>query len=294
MPLGWEGVAASIARATGRPFRVASASACGGGSINRGYRLSDAGRTFFVKVNRAGLVPMFEAEAQGLQALAATAVLQVPQPICWGADHTASWLVLEYLELRHGVQAGMSQLGRGLASLHAHHAARFGWHRDNTIGATPQPNAWTDSWLQFWRDRRLAFQLDMAARNGHRGGLRRADTLLADLEQLFAGHTPAPSLLHGDLWSGNAAFTAAGVPVIFDPACYYGDREADLAMTQLFGGFAPAFYAAYQEAAPLPPGYRVRRDLYNLYHVLNHLNLFGGSYLRQAAGMIDRLLAEVR
>jgi fructosamine-3-kinase len=186
----------------------------------------------------------------------------------------------------------MAALGRGLAALHANHAERFGWHRDNTIGSTPQPNAWSDSWLEFWRDRRLAQQLELAHRNGH--ALARGDALLAGLHQLLDGHEPRPSLLHGDLWGGNAGFTDGGEPVVYDPACYCGDREADLAMTELFGGFRPAFHAAYREAAPLAPGYPLRRDLYNLYHVLNHLNLFGGGYLRQAGSMIDRLLSEIR
>jgi fructosamine-3-kinase len=188
----------------------------------------------------------------------------------------------------------MAALGQQLAHLHRASAARFGWHRDNTIGATPQPNPWTESWIEFWRTQRLAFQLQLAARNGHTGGLqRRGEQLLVRLDALLA-HDPARSLLHGDLWGGNAAATAAGEPVLFDPACYYGDRETDLAMTELFGGFAPAFYSEYRAAWPLDAGYGARRDLYNLYHVLNHLNLFGGGYRAQAEGMIERLLSEVR
>lgn len=238
---------------------------------------------------------MFEAEAQGLAALAATGTIRVPQPLCWGADEQASWLVLEHLSLRPAAAACMAALGSGLAALHACRAERFGWHRDNTIGSTPQPNAWTDSWAAFWRARRLRPQLRRAAANGYGGTLQqRGEALDLRLEQLFAGHAPCASLLHGDLWGGNAACTAGGEAVVFDPACYYGDREADLAMTELFGGFPATFYAAYVQAWPLPPGYAVRRDLYNLYHVLNHLNLFGGSYLAQATRLIDGLLSEVK
>ena len=172
-------------------------------------------------------------------------------------------------------------------------APRFGWPRDNTIGTTPQVNAWGDDWAEFFRDRRIAPQLALAARNGHGGALQRdGERLLAAIPALLAGHAPAPSLLHGDLWSGNAACLATGEPVIFDPAVYYGDREADLAMTELFGGFGADFYAAYRDAWPLPDGYERRRTLYNLYHVLNHLNLFGGGYGAQAETMIARLLAE--
>jgi fructosamine-3-kinase len=289
----WAGVAASIARATGQPFVAVTARASGGGSVNRGCQLSDGARTYFVKLNRPGLRSMFEAEAEGLNALAATGAVRVPRPICCDEDEASSWLVLEYLELGRPGDAGVARLGRGLAALHAHRADGFGWHRDNTIGSTPQRNPWTHSWPQFWRDQRLAFQLELAARNGYGRDLGRGDTLLADLPRLFADHAPAASLLHGDLWAGNAGFTTVDEPVLFDPACYYGDREADLAMTELFGGFAPGFYAAYREVVPVPPGYSLRRDLYNLYHVLNHLNLFGGAYLGQAAGMIDRLLAEI-
>jgi fructosamine-3-kinase len=170
--------------------------------------------------------------------------------------------------------------------------AEFGLERDNAIGASAQPNAPSRDWVVFWRAQRLGFQLDLAARNGHVGRiLDRGGRLLERLDAFFAGYTPRPSLLHGDLWGGNRGTLANGTPVIFDPAVYYGDREADLAMTRLFGGFGPRFYAAYEDAWPLDAGAAGRRDLYNLYHVLNHLNQFGGGYRTQAEGMIDRLLA---
>jgi fructosamine-3-kinase len=178
--------------------------------------------------------------------------------------------------------------------LHRQGSPSFGWHRDSHIGSTPQPNTPTTDWAAFWRDQRLGFQLHLAAANGYARTLQpAADRLLADLEALLS-HRPAPSLLHGDLWGGNLGFLRDGEPVIYDPAVYYGDREADLAMTELFGGFGGDFYAAYREAWPLDPGYGVRKTLYNLYHILNHLNLFGSGYLGQARGMIDRLLAEIR
>jgi fructosamine-3-kinase len=290
----WAAVASAIAGATGERFSPGPPQPVGGGSINRGYRLSDGRRTFFLKVNRAGLRAMFEAEADGLRALAATCSLRVPMPVCVGEDAHSSWLVLEHLEIGRCSAEQMAQLGRSLAGLHAAQAPRFGWHRDNTIGSTPQPNGWRDSWPAFWREQRLGFQLELARRNGYGKALREADGLLDAVDALLAGHAPAPSLLHGDLWGGNAGCTVEGEPVVFDPACYYGDREADLAMTALFGGFPRAFYAAYEEAAPLRSRHAVRRELYNLYHVLNHLNLFGGGYLQQAAGMIGRLLSEVR
>jgi fructosamine-3-kinase len=291
----WEAVAASIGRATGRPFTPLHADAAGGGSINRGYRLADGKRVFFVKVNQPGRAEMFEAEALGLQALAATRTLRVPEPVCWDQDAQASWLVLEHLDLRPPGERDMAKLGRGLAGLHACSVERFGWQRDNTIGSTPQANGWMDDWAAFWRERRLRPQLALAAGNGYSGALQqRGEALAANLERLLAGHAPRASLLHGDLWGGNAACTASAEPVAYDPACYHGDREADLAMTELFGGFSAAFYTAYAQALPLEAGYPVRRDLYNLYHVLNHLNLFGGGYLAHATRLIDRLLSEVR
>jgi protein-ribulosamine 3-kinase len=184
-------------------------------------------------------------------------------------------------------------LGRVLAALHATHGEHHGWRRDNYIGATPQRNRQSESWSSFWREERLLPQLELAGKNGL--GMRlveKGGELIAALPQLLAGHEPAPSLLHGDLWSGNAGFLAGGAPVLFDPAVYYGDREADLAMTELFGGFPRAFYSAYRDIAPPEAGYAVRKTLYNLYHVLNHANLFGGGYPARAETMIEWLLAE--
>ncbi|MGB7551997.1 MAG: fructosamine kinase family protein, partial [Chromatiaceae bacterium] len=184
-----------------------------------------------------------------------------------------------------------AEAGRRLAHLHRQSQARFGWDRDNFIGSTPQPNAEAQDWASFWQTRRLGPQLNLALAQGFGGRLQDRGRRLGEACPALIDHSPQPSLLHGDLWSGNMAFDAAGQPVLFDPAVYYGDREADLAMTELFGGFGADFQAAYREAWPLDPGYQVRRDLYNLYHILNHLNLFGAGYLGQALGMIDRLLA---
>ena len=177
--------------------------------------------------------------------------------------------------------------------MHRVTATRVGWHRDNTIGATPQINTPGADWIAFWRQHRLGFQLRLAGENGHRGRLlTQGERLLEQLPVFFSGYEPRPSLLHGDLWSGNAAFMRDGTPVIFDPAVYYGDREADIAMTELFGGFSAEFYRAYDETDPRDPGYATRKLLYNLYHVLNHLNLFGGGYRAQAERVIGELLAQ--
>ena len=295
--LPWNSLADSIERATSGLFELEHVSAVGGGCINHGHHIRGGKREFFVKFNHAARVAMFEAEADGLAEIAASRTVRVPEPLCFGADKQYSWLVLEWLPLS---SAGLSResaarLGEHLAAMHAVHAERFGWVRDNTIGSTPQSNRQEQSWIVFWREHRLRPQLELAQRNGHRARLQIVgERLLERLPALFSGHDPRPSLLHGDLWGGNAAAIVDGTPVIFDPAVYYGDREADLAMTELFGGFPASFYSAYHAASPLSAGYAVRRELYNLYHVLNHLNLFGAAYLRQGEAMIDGLLAELR
>lgn len=290
----WTDIADSISAATGTPFHGHAPQAGGGGCINATFTLRDAGRAFFVKLNSAALAHMFEAEAAGLEEIAASGAIRVPTAICHGVSGDQSFLVLEQLTLGQGSDASHAQLGRQLAEMHRHCAERYGWVRDNTIGSTAQHNTPTHDWVEFWRERRLGFQLRLAADNGHGGRLQQlGDQLLPNLEAFFAGHVPAAALLHGDLWSGNFAFLEDGNPVIFDPAVYYGDRETDLAMTELFGGFSPRFYQAYEEAFPLDPGYEPRKQLYNLYHVLNHLNLFGGGYLGQAESIMGRLLAEI-
>ena len=305
----FDALAAEISRVSGAPFVVEHTHAVHGGDISQALTLSDGARQFFVKLQPAAKSSLFETEAAGLVELAAADAVRVPQVVCMGETAGQAYLVLEYLSLQqHGDAA---QLGRQLAQQHRVSASKFGGPCDNWIGATPQPNGWHDHWVDFWRDQRLGFQLQLAARNGHGATLQQTgDTLLADLDAFFKVYVPRPSLLHGDLWGGNHGFLAdgaydlscrhrksgspCGAPVMFDPAVYYGDRECDLAMSELFGGFAPAFHDAYREAWPLDVGYDVRRTLYNLYHVLNHANLFGGSYPAQAARMIAQLLSHIR
>jgi protein-ribulosamine 3-kinase len=233
-----------------------------------------------------------DAEADGLARLAAAGAIRVPRVLRQGASDDEAWIELEWLDLHAPDAAADERCGEALARLHAATGPVFGLELDNAIGASPQPNAPSKDWSAFWRGRRLEFQLDLAARNGYRGRLLdRGQRLLDEIPAFLADHRPQASLLHGDLWAGNRAMLEDGTPVIFDPAVYHGDREADIAMTRLFGGFGPRFYAAYEHAWPLDAGAAVRGDLYNLYHVLNHLNLFGGGYRAQAESMIDRLLA---
>ncbi len=286
-------IAETIAAATGAPCGAVTLRAVGGGDISQAFRVNAGARSFFVKANRAERLPMLEAEADALHALAATCSVRVPQPLGWGTAEAQSFLLLEYLELHDRGDA--ARLGMQLAQLHRAPQSRFGWAHDNWIGSTPQPNGWQHDWIAFWRDRRLGFQLKLASQNGYGGALQRdGEALLARLEAFFDGYVPVPSLLHGDLWGGNHGYLNDGTPVIFDPAVYVGDRECDLAMSELFGGFAPDFHAAYREAWSLDAGYAVRRTLYNLYHILNHANLFGSGYAAQAQRMMAQLLAEIR
>lgn len=287
----WDAIENSISAATGSRFTVESTRPVGGGSINEALCLEGAGQRYFLKLNRPDRLFMFKAEAEGLRALIDSKALRLPEPIAWGADDRRSWLVLEYIEFGTATTTTQSVLGERLALMHHTSAESFGWHRDNTIGATEQPNNWTDDWVTFLKDQRLGFQLSLAEKNGApRSLLDSGQQLLASLGAFFYDYQPSPAMLHGDLWGGNWGCDVAGEPVIFDPAVYFGDREADLAMTELFGGFSEAFYSAYRSAWPLDAGYSQRKHLYNLYHVLNHFNLFGGGYAAQARGLIDRVL----
>lgn len=289
----WQTIARHIEQTAERHFSVKQQQSLSGGSINAAYLLTgDDGVQYFVKTNHTGRQDMFEAEAQGLQALASSKTLRVPQPLCFGDDQKQSYIVMEYLDMCG--RAEQSVLGEQLAALHGNTAKQFGWEIDNTIGATHQPNAWMDNWLDFWRERRLGYQLQLAAKNGYGGELQSlGEKLLVEMPALFTGREIKPSMLHGDLWGGNAAGLKDGTPVIFDPAFYYGDREADLAMTYVFGGFGPDFYASYQNAFPLDDGFAVRKTFYNIYHIINHLNMFGGGYHGQAIHMLEQVLAEI-
>jgi len=289
----WKEIANQIQSVTGIPFSANDHRGVGGGSINDAYVLSDNNRKFFVKLNRPSLLGMFEAEAAGLAEMASSQSVRVPSPVCSGISDDNSFIVLEYLEFGSGDSSQI--LGQQMATMHRSTGDRFGWKRDNTIGSTPQPNVWLDDWVEFYSKQRLLFQLNLPGANRYGSQLVSAGEELAEnLDVFFKTYQPQPSLLHGDLWGGNYATLRDGSPVIFDPAVYYGDREADIAMTELFGGFGSRFYDAYNDAWPLDPGYRVRKTLYNLYHVLNHLNLFGGGYGSQAMSMIGRLQSEYR
>lgn len=281
----------ALVRVFGSGASVRSRASVSGGDINRAARLTvddGTGRTFsvFVKENAASLLPMFEAEAAGLSALRATGAIGMPEVLACGTEGNISFLLLEWIESGAPAHGFWEDFGQRLAQMHTADtgslfdgAPRFGFPGDNFIGSTPQKNDPRDTWIAFFRECRLAPQFRLAFDAGLLDPSARsdADRLLDRLDRLLV-EPDAPSLLHGDLWGGNYMVGPDGRAMLIDPAAYVGHREADLAMTELFGGFAPAFYDAYASIAPLQPGYRDRRDLYNLYHLLNHLNLFGPSY----------------
>lgn len=252
----------------------------GGSFAGRLYRVRSGAGDFALKWADRPAPGALAAEARGLALLASAGAVRVPRVRAVEDGAARAFLLIEWLD-GGGARPDMAALGEALAALHRHSAAAYGLDHDNFIGGTPQQNQPHPDWPAFFRDRRLAPQIALAAANGllpaHR---RRAlERVLARLDDLLAGVPRRPSLIHGDLWGGNLlAADPGGAPALIDPAVSYADREAEIAFTELFGGFGPRFYAAYQAAWPLAPGYADRRDLYNLYHLLNHLNLFGEGY----------------
>jgi len=272
-----------VLSASGDQTPLQGATRVGGGDINEAARIHTMLGTYFVKWQNGAPQRFFESEAAGLRLLGeyAPTPLRIPQVIGHGSAGRVDFLVLGWIDRGPGRGHEAAEvLGRSLAGLHQTHQPAYGLDHDNFIGRLPQPNSRSDSWIAFYRDRRLGAQRDLAARNGLLPPSRaeRLDRVMASLEKWIDEEHCQPSLLHGDLWGGNWMVDAQGQPVLIDPAVYYGGREADLAMTALFGGFPEAFYAAYREAYPLAPGYAERQLLYQLYYLLCHLNLFGEGY----------------
>jgi len=285
------GLQQAIATAIGGAFEVVGAESVGGGCINQAWRVRGVeGESFFVKTNAAHRVEMFAAEAEALAELASAGSVRVPQVIGHGSVGAQAFLVLEWIDLK---SSGVAEaMGVQLAALHrvVSPDGRFGWRRDNVIGETHQENGWCQRWDEFFVERRLRPQLAMAKQAGWQ--FDQADRMMTRATELLYSHRPEASLLHGDLWSGNASYTLAdGAPVLYDPATYFGDRETDLAFSEMFGGFGADFYRSYNAEYPLDEGYPQRKELYNLYHVLNHVNLFGGGYVNQARRMMATLTA---
>lgn len=264
----------------------------GGGDISRSLQIDlTDGQRVLVKWHPAAIPGLFTAEQRGLDLLRTAGAARVPQVLAHGEteDDCPAFIVLEWLETGPKTARSAEALGAGLATLHRVTGSSFGLDHDNFIGANPQPNHPGDDWGVFFCEQRLVFQMELAGQNGlmPRQRARWLDHLLARLGDWLPAHPPA-SLVHGDLWGGNWLATATGEPVLIDPAVYYGHREVDLAFTELFGGFPTAFYAAYNEAWSLDLDYSERKDIYNLYHLLNHLNLFGESYGSRVDSILRR------
>ena len=285
-------IISQLASYTGKPHMLKAHQQLGGGCINQTQKLETSQGDYFVKFNRANMLDMFEAEAEGLNELAMAQAVRIPVVMFSGVSDDHAYLVMEYIQ--PGQAASLNEFGQQLATMHRYTKKQFGWHRDNTIGSTPQTNNWSDRWVEFYRNQRLGYQIELARDNGiGNKRVEKVQRLMGSLDVFFS-QPPVASVLHGDLWSGNYSTSIDGEVVIYDPAVYFGDREADMAMTELFGGFGAGFYRGYESVWPLDAGYQVRKTLYNLYHILNHYNLFGGGYASQAERMTDQLLSEIR
>jgi len=267
-------------------FNIIGVKPIDGGDINQSYKISDMSRSYFLKINKCRYHDMFEAEREALIEINNKCVIKVPKVICAGVYKEHAYIIMEFIELSN--VGSWNDCGRKLAMMHKSFGSRFGWHRDNTIGLTPQFNKLSKCWISFYNNQRLKYQFEIAEKSGLK--LKGADVLLKNIDNFFVEYDPKPSLLHGDLWSGNISFDRLGNPVLYDPALYYGDRECDIAMTELFGSFPIEFYDAYNKEWPLDIGYKRRKVLYQLYHVLNHYNMFRGSYGAQAENMISFLI----
>lgn len=289
-----ESVEEAVRLVFGADTEVRARRAVGGGCINQAAILGlSGGITVFLKENSARFRDMFRAEALGLSALRAAGGPRVPEPLACGEGPTGQFLLIEYIEEGRKTAGFWERFGQELAELHRTNTqAHCGFASDNYIGSNIQENGWTASWTEFFGEMRLRRQLELARRNGYVSGV--GNRIAAGVERLIArlssllSEPASASLLHGDLWAGNYMVGQSGEPVLIDPAVYYGHREAELAMTELFGGFDRRFYSAYADSFPIEPGYAERRDIYNLYHMLNHLNLFGRSYEGSVSSILAR------
>lgn len=287
----WASITRLITEKTGHQPKQLRSTAVAGGDINRAWRLSDGRKTYFVKTNRTDRLSMFEAEQFGLEKIKRSQAIRVPEVYGCGTEGEHSFILMEYLQLGGHIRPEL--LAQQLAAMHLITQDQFGFPIDNTIGSTAQINQYSPGWIEFWQVNRLGYQLELGKENRlDREMVGRGEKLNDVVSHFFSDYQPVASLLHGDLWSGNQAADSQGNPVIFDPACYYGDHEADLAMMELFGHPGRDFFDAYADIFPLHNGYPVRRDLYNLYHILNHANLFGAGYPSSARRLIDKLLAQ--
>lgn len=278
-----------ISKKTGKSCQVLSSNSVSGGSINQAKKLKTNCGDFFVKLNSANRFPgMFEAETKGLNLLRSANELFIPQVIAFGEENEEQYLLMEYIEAKRTISNFWEDFGQSLARLHKHSNSYFGLDHDNYIGSLPQANDQKESWADFFIEMRLKPQIKMARNMGllSQSHVSHFDGLFKELPSLFPNEPPA--LLHGDLWSGNYMISPEGKACIMDPAVYYGHREMDLGMSQLFGGFQQDFYTHYNEEYPLENGWTKRLDICNLYPLLVHVNLFGRGYVSQVESVIKK------
>ncbi|MGR5409110.1 fructosamine kinase family protein [Vibrio sp. PNB22_8_1] len=286
----WQAISQQLSDTLLFEYQIKEKVRLSGGDISESYMINDGAQRYFVKINDRDFLAKFEVEAESLHLLRKTSTLFVPEVVLVGKTKSHSFLILNYLPTKPLEDPkNCYKFGQQLAQLHLWGEQKeFGFDTDNYIGSTIQPNQWHKKWCVFFAEQRIGWQLQLLKEKGIT--LVDIDDFINVVKLHLANHAPEPSLLHGDLWNGNVALTPFD-PICFDPACYWGDRECDIAMTELFGGFLPEFYQGYESVTPLPLGYEERKDIYNLYHILNHCNLFGGHYLEQAQSSISNIMS---
>jgi fructosamine-3-kinase len=285
----WRAIEQAINTETGDNFHISEKTPVSGGDINLSYQVSDSNSRYFVKINDKNHFEHFESEAYALEQINALNQVSCPDVIAVGTTLDKSYLVLNYIPLENGTNHQWHELGQQLANMHKSSShGQFGWQTDNFIGDTIQPNMWSSNWKTFFAEQRIAWQLQLLHEKSIKLG--NIDHITQVCHDVLKHHHVEPCLVHGDLWQGNLGFTESS-SIIFDPACYYGDREVDIAMTELFGHLPIEFYRGYQEIFPLPDSYEQRKIIYNFYHILNHANLFGGNYIDQSKAILTRIMS---
>ncbi|MFT5676989.1 MAG: fructosamine-3-kinase [Paraglaciecola sp.] len=285
----WHFISDQISQQIGNDFICDDIREVPDGDSHKAFKISDGKRRFFVKINDKDQLTNFEAESTGLDHLQKAEIFRVPKVICLGTVSNHSFLVLEHINMQPGSKQAWFEFGQKLAQLHKLQTQQmYGWQEDNFIGLTPQPNQWQKKWGCFFAEQRIGFMLQLLSEQGHE--LADIDHVVDLVKQLLTGHNPTPSMLHGDLWQGNTGFNNDQA-VLFDPAFYFGDREAELAMTELFSRFPGDFYHGYEDVWPVDLDYQYRKPVYQLYHILNHALLFGGQYLHSAKSNLNNLAA---
>lgn len=290
----WNDLEQDLRSKTGEKAAISEKTTLSGGDINQAFRIQFGGQNYFCKFNSHIPHDFFLVEARALDMMLLVNKIHCPKPITVGTSGRFHYLVLQYIPLQS--TGNIECLGRQLAQFHKasinHNPVKgyYGFDGNNYIGTTPQQNKPTVNWCDFWIEQRIKPQLRIAKSSGYtRQLVKNSSALYRGIHDILVVHQPVSVMVHGDLWSGNKSFDENGDPVIYDPALYFGDREVDLALSELFGGFGRGFYRSYDECWALPPGQPQRKDLYNLYHLLNHLNLFGAAYLEGCRRIIDAL-----